>query len=92
MHLEYLKEDYKENIWTHKRRRQLENKNEQGYKNILQGADIVKFLKSSRIRCYGHVERMQNQIMPKQIAAATMEGKMKRGRPRKNGRTRLMRA
>jgi hypothetical protein len=54
-------------------------------------ADIVKFIKSFRIRWYGHVERMQNQRMSKQIAAATMEGKRKRGRPRKNGRTRLKR-
>jgi hypothetical protein len=50
-------------------------------KDILQGADIVKFIKSSRIRRYGHVERMQNQRMPKQIAAATTEGTRKRGRP-----------
>jgi hypothetical protein len=49
---------------------------------ILQGADIVKFIKSSRIRWYGHVKRMQNQRMPKQIAATTIEGS-KRGRPRK---------
>jgi hypothetical protein len=49
----------------------------------LQGADIEKFIKSSRIRWYGHVERMQNQRMPKQIAAATIEGKRKRGKPGK---------
>jgi hypothetical protein len=33
----------------------------QEMKDILQGADIVKFIKSSRTRWYGHVERMQNQ-------------------------------
>jgi hypothetical protein len=49
----------------------------------LQGADIVKFIKSSRIRQYGHVERMQNQRLPKQIATAIIEGTRKRGRPRK---------
>jgi hypothetical protein len=42
-------------------------------KDILQGADIVTFIKSSRIRWYGHVERLQNQRMPKQIAVATTE-------------------
>jgi hypothetical protein len=52
-------------------------------KDILQGADIVKFIKSPRIRWYGHIERMQNQRMPKQIAAATIEGTRKIGRPRK---------
>jgi hypothetical protein len=50
---------------------------------VLQGEDIVKFIKSSRIRWYGHVERMQNQRTPKQIAAATIEGTRKIGRPRK---------
>jgi hypothetical protein len=71
-------------MWTHKRKRQLENKNEQGDKrHLLQGVDIVKFIKSSRISWYGHVERMQNQRMPKQIAAATIEAIMERGRPRK---------
>jgi hypothetical protein len=46
--------------------------------DVLQGADTVKFTKSSRIRWYGHVERMQNQI-----AATTIEGTRQRGRPRK---------
>jgi hypothetical protein len=49
----------------------------------LQGEDIVKCIKTSRIRWYGHVERMQNQRMPKQTAVATIEGTRKRGRPRK---------
>jgi hypothetical protein len=52
-------------------------------KDILQGADIVKFIKSSRISLYGHVKRMQNQRMPKHIAAATVEGTRKRVRPHK---------
>jgi len=34
---------------------------------------------------------MQNQGMPKQSATATVEGKSERGRPRKNGGTRLKR-
>jgi hypothetical protein len=50
-------------------------------KDILQGADIVTFIKSSRIRWYGHVYRMQNQGMPKQTAGATVEGTKERGRP-----------
>jgi hypothetical protein len=49
----------------------------------LQGADIVKFIKSSRIRWYGHDERVKNQRIPKQIAVAKREGTRKRGRPRK---------
>jgi hypothetical protein len=49
----------------------------------LQGADIVKIIKSSRTRWYGHVERMHFQRIPKQIAAVTTEGTRKIGRPRK---------
>jgi hypothetical protein len=52
-------------------------------KDILQGVDIVKLIKSSRIKWYGHIERMKPQRMPKQIATATIEGTRKRGRPRK---------
>jgi len=37
----------------------------------LQRADIVKFTKSLRLRLYAHVERVQNQLMPKLIATAT---------------------
>ena len=52
-------------------------------KDILHGADFIRLLKSLRPRWYGHVERRQNQRMSKQTAAATMEGTMKSGRPRK---------
>jgi hypothetical protein len=44
-------------MWNHKRRRTLENKNRQGEKDMLQGADIVKFIKFLRLRLYGHVEK-----------------------------------
>jgi hypothetical protein len=61
-------------------------------KYILQGADTVKFIKSSRIRWYGHAERIQNQRMVKQIAAATIEGTRKENDHAKDGRTRLKRS
>jgi hypothetical protein len=32
--------------------------------DVLEGADIVKFIKSLRLRC-GHIERMNNERMPK---------------------------
>ena len=58
----------------------LKNANKQGTEDTPQGKDTVKFIKSLWLRLYGHVERMQNQIMPKQTAAYTMEGTSKRGR------------
>jgi hypothetical protein len=51
--------------------------------NILEGADIVKFKKSLRFRWCGHIERMNNERMPKRIMTTKMEGTRKRGRPRK---------
>ena len=48
------KKDCKENIWTRKRRRMPENKKKKEIKDILQGADIMKFIKSLRLRWYGH--------------------------------------
>jgi len=44
-------------------------------------ADNVKFIKSVRLGWYGHLERMQNRGMPKQIPTAAVEGTMKRARP-----------
>jgi hypothetical protein len=54
--------------------------------DILLEKEIVKFIKSPRLRWYGHVERMQNQRMPKQIATSTMNVTMKRGKPSKRWR------
>jgi hypothetical protein len=71
------------NIRTHKEGDSWRIRTNKEIKDIFQGADIVKFIKFSRIRWYGHVERMQNQRMPKQTAAVTTEGTRKRGRPGK---------
>ena len=49
---------------------------------ITRGENIVKFIKYFRLRWCGHVKRIQNQRMPKQIAAVTAEGVRNRRRPR----------
>jgi hypothetical protein len=51
--------------------------------DILEGADIVKFIKFLRLRWCGHIERMNNERMPKTIKTTKMEGTRKRGIPRK---------
>jgi hypothetical protein len=61
----------------------LTNKNKRGDKEHITKADILKFMKSFRIRLSGHVERMQNQRMPKQIAKISMEEKEGREMPHK---------
>jgi len=51
----------------------LTNTNEQETEDTQQGKDTVKFTKSLWLRLYNHVERMQDQITPKQTATATMK-------------------
>jgi hypothetical protein len=50
---------------------------------LLQGAGVVKVLKSLRLRWYGHMARMNNEGISKQIVTTRMEGIRKRGNPRK---------
>lgn len=74
-----------ESILTRKKSGTLENKNkqvDQGYKS----GNIIKFRKSTQLKCYGDAGRMQNGRMPSQITTATMEGKRKIGRPSKRCR------
>jgi hypothetical protein len=63
------------NLWSHKRRHWRIRTNK-GRQATLQEADIVKFIKSLRLRWYGHHE------IPKQITART-QGTGKRGRSQK---------
>jgi hypothetical protein len=46
------------------------------------GENIVKWIKGQRISWLGHLERMEEDRMPKKIFAQEMEG-TRRGRPRK---------
>jgi hypothetical protein len=55
-------------------------------KPFLQWKDTVNFIKSLRLRWYGHVEKMQDLRLPQQIAIATIKEKRKRGKPRKRWR------
>jgi hypothetical protein len=47
------------------------------------GENIVKWIKGQRISLLGHLERMEEDSMPKKIFTQDLEGTRRRGRPRK---------
>jgi hypothetical protein len=47
------------------------------------GENIVKWIRGHRISCLGHLERMEEDRMPKKIFTQLLEGTRRRGRPRK---------
>jgi hypothetical protein len=51
--------------------------------NLSKGEDIVKWIKGQRIIWLGHLERIEEDRMPKKIFTREMEGTGRRGRPRK---------
>jgi hypothetical protein len=50
------------------------------------GANIVKWIKGQRISWLGHLERMEEDRMPKNIFTQELEGTRRRGRLRKKWR------
>ena len=48
-----------------------------------QGENTVKWLKEQRISWLGHLERMEEDRMPKKILIQELEGTRRRGRHRK---------
>ena len=47
------------------------------------GENIVKWIKGLKISWLGHLERMEEDRMPKKISTEELEEKRRRGRPRK---------
>jgi hypothetical protein len=48
--------------------------------------NIVKWIKGQRISWLGHLERIEEDRMPKKIFTQELDGKRRRGRPRKRWR------
>ena len=57
----------------------------------LEDGDIVRFVKASRIRWAGHVERMTENRIPKLIFRSRMDGRRLQGRPRNRWADELLR-
>jgi transposase len=50
---------------------------------LSKGENIVKWIKGQRISWLGHLERMEENRMPKKIFTQELDGTRRRGRPRK---------
>ena len=61
--------------WKSRMNRELEQ--------MSKGENIVKWIKRQSISWLGHIERMEEDRMPKQIFTQELEGTRRRGRPRK---------
>jgi hypothetical protein len=66
---------YEDGEWKIRTNRELEELNE--------GENIVKWIKGQRISWLGHLERMEEDRMPKKIFTQELEGTRRRGRSRK---------
>jgi len=66
---------YENGEWKSRTSRELEE--------MSKGENIVKWIKGQRISWLGHLERMEEDRMPKRIFTQELEGPRRRGRPRK---------
>jgi len=66
---------YEKGEWKSRTNRELEE--------MSKAENIVKWVKGQRISWLGHLERMEEDRMPKKIFAQELEGTRRRGRPRK---------
>jgi len=53
------------------------------FNEMSKGENIVKWIKGQRISWLGHLERMEEDRMPKKIFTQELGGTSRRGRPRK---------
>ena len=66
---------YENGEWKSRTNRELEE--------MSKGENIVKFIKGQSISWLGHLERMEEDRMPKKIFTQELEWMRRRGRPRK---------
>jgi hypothetical protein len=68
---------YEDGEWKSRTNRELEE--------LSKGGNIVKWIKGQRISWLAHLERMEEDGMPKKIFIQEVEGTRRRGRPGKDG-------
>jgi len=57
-----------------------------GLEEMSKGENVVKWIKGQRISWLGHLERMEEDRMPRKIFTQNLEGSRRRGRPMKGWR------
>jgi hypothetical protein len=62
---------------------ELKSRTNRELEELSKGDNIVKCIKGQRISWLGHLERMEEDRMPKKIFTQEMEETRRRGRPRK---------
>ena len=67
--------NYENGEWKSRTNRELEE--------LSKGENTVKWIKGQRISWLGHLERMEEDRIPKKIFTQEVEGTRRRGRPRK---------
>jgi hypothetical protein len=63
-----------------------------GLEELSKGENIVKWIKGQRVSWLGHLDRMEEDRMPKKFFTQELEGTRQRGRPRKMERRSRKRA
>ena len=61
----------------------MESRTNRELEEMSKGENIVKWIKRQRISRLGHLERMEEDRMPKKIFTQELQGTRRRGRPRK---------
>ena len=69
---------YEDGEWKSRTNREIEE--------LSKGENIVKWIKGQSISWLGHLERMEEDRMPKKVFTQELEGTRRRGRPRKGWR------
>jgi hypothetical protein len=69
---------YEDGEWKSRTNRELEESSK--------GENIAKWIKGQRISRLGHLQRMEEDRMPKKIFSQELEGTRQRGRPREGWR------
>ena len=62
---------------------ELKSRTNRELEELSKGENMVKWIKGQRISLLGHLERMEEDRMPKKIFTQELEGTRRRGRPRK---------